>query len=161
WASPAGLSDLTELALADKRHWWDDLEPDTLAHGGLRLAELSAPKRERYFAALLPSLAPYVARAWEMLDRRPYQRGLSQRPFRAPGSPKVLAPVRAQLVVSLARLGRDYREDVRWLAAWAPHVEMYWPHRQSEAAWVMAAAIDAGGPLAEEVLQILYDSAAG
>ncbi len=55
-----------------------------------------------------------------------------------------------------ARLAH-YSPDLAWLAAWLGHAEPY----GSEGVVLLAAAIDAGGPEGEAVIQTLRESAAG
>ena len=87
----------------------------------------------------------------------PYRRGWERKAFRAPHDPEILRARRFDWFHSItARLAR-YNPDLDWLAAWIGHADPYW----SDGAVLLAAAIDAGGPAGEAVLQTLRDSASG
>ena len=121
---------------------------------------MSTAERQKLFEAIFGDLAPYVRRGWEMLASLPYETGYGRKPFRAPHTAEVIDLRRATWVANLCESLEGYagQRDVTWVAAWAPHLPSGYP---DELGLLLAAAIDAGGPTGQKVLEVLKDSAAG
>ncbi len=126
---------------------------------GKIFSRMGDAERRRVIEVLLPRLAPAVEAAWQGMARRPYQSSATRKPFRCPRAQEMLATVRGTWLIDLACLLGDYDRDVRWVAAWAPHVAGW--SGADDIGWLLAGAIDAGGPAADEVLEILKASASG
>ncbi len=109
--------------------------------------------------ALFPNLAKPFRAAWKLLDRLPYQSGTTRKPFRAPGRDDLLKETRVDFLVNLLHSLEALEMDLRQLAAYAPYLE--YAYNGSQIGLLLAAAIDEGGPQAEEIKQILRDSAEG
>lgn len=122
------------------------------------LVRMSATARKKLFETLLPELAPAIERGWSALGRRPYQRGHSRLPFRCPDIEKN-AQAGGRWIATLAENLGDYNADAVWLATWAGHIFSY--HTADQFGWLLAAAIDLGGPTGDEVLEILKATASG
>jgi hypothetical protein len=124
-------------------------------------ARLAAdPKgRARVFAALFPTLHAEVEAGWQLLTRLPYTQGYNRRAFRAPGRPEMYHGRREAYLECLLETAAPLPDDTLtpdWLAAWAVHLG--W--RSDPLGYLLAGAIDAGGPAADSVLAIVKDSAA-
>jgi hypothetical protein len=126
---------------------------------GALFSALDDGARRRLIATLLPRLAPAVEASWQAMVRRPYQVAGGRLPFRCPRSQETTAQVRGTWLLDLALLLGDYDQDVRWVAAWGAHLAGW--SGADEIGWLLAGAIDAGGPEGDEVLEILKASAAG
>jgi len=114
--------------------------------------------RARFFEALFPRIGIYVARAWDIGMRLPYQTGWSRSAFRAPQSPITSRRARAQWVWDLLGIVWGYEQDIRWWAMWAPYLGGNASHTLG---LLLAAAIETGGREGKEVFEILRASAAG
>lgn len=125
---------------------------------GMAFAKLTEAERDRLFQTVLPSLAPEVESAWRLLANRPYQDGLSRRPFRCPRS-ATQADVRGRWLIQVAGLLGDYDGDIVWVAEWAAYLAGW--AGGSDIGWLLAGAIDAGGAKGEEVFEVLTASATG
>jgi hypothetical protein len=133
---------------------WDEYQKKRAA----AFKGLSDRDRRALFAALFDGLADAVERAWQLHDRLPSSSGAyEQRPFRTPNDAAAIDEARLQWLGQLAQAVQGYPMDAEWLAAWAPHLT----YSPDEIGILLAGVIDAGGPAAEKVLQVLYDSAAG
>jgi len=124
-----------------------------------RLDAMAAQQRRAYFEALLPKAADTLERAWQLGKTLPYHVMFCPGSFRAPHDPLLTLQTRFFCLWSLACDLGKYDPDARWVAAWAPYVYRYGD--EQAAGRLLAAAIDAGGPDAEEVFKILCDSADG
>lgn len=115
--------------------------------------------RAKVFAALFPTMHADVEAGWQLKGRMPYTVGYARRAFRAPTRPEVYASTRQNYVEILFDELGEYPDDVlsaEWLAAWAVHLG----YRSDEFGYLLAGAIDAGGPAADRVLTVVQDSAA-
>ncbi|NTW08361.1 MAG: HEAT repeat domain-containing protein, partial [Anaerolineaceae bacterium] len=122
-----------------------------------RLEKLSAKDRRALFEVLFPGPAPFVEGAWNLFDRLPYQAGHARRPFRNPKGRSVQA--RLSWLQQLAHFIQGYeKQDVTWLAAWAPHLGYFGPDALG---YLFAAAIEQGGKTGGEVFDILVSSLHG
>ena len=113
----------------------------------------------RTVGTLLPHLAPSAEATLELLAHRPYQVGLTRRPFRAPHSIPTLADLRGRWLLSTTLLLGDYDADIRWVAERAAHLGGW--YGSVDLGWLLAGAIDAGGADGEAVQAILVASALG
>lgn len=131
---------------------WDDRVE--IARAVNRLAEVSESEQSQIFAALFPRIAPYVELGWQLHQRLPYQ-GNYGRPFRTPSL--VEGQVRIAWVQAILGIVREYEWDIDWYAVWAAHIS--W--QQDNLGILMAAAIEGGDNVAEEIFNILLASARG
>lgn len=127
------------------------------------LDRLSARDRTQLLKVPFPQLAADVNRAWEFLQSAPYSTRYDRQAFRAPAHPEVSLAWRGEWLGTLLKLAEKYQEDIvtaPWLATWAPYLEVgFYDDCQREAGCLFAPLLDAGGPVAEEVFDILCQSA--
>ncbi len=120
---------------------------------------VDAKARAKVFAALFPTIAADVEAGWQLLGRLPYTSGYARRAFRAPGRPEAFVARRQDFVESLVNVLGELPDDVlsaEWVAAWAVHLG----YNADAMGYLLAGVIDAGGPTADAVLEIVTDSAA-
>jgi hypothetical protein len=127
-------------------------------------AELDAwppAQRLRLFHEFLPNLAEQLELGWQFLKAAPYAQGYARKAFRSPNQEKTTLPKRQEWLAGLLNLSGSYQGEAltpSWLACWAPHLGPRWPDPQDAIGQLLAAVIDAGGPLADEVFEILAQS---
>ena len=122
------------------------------------LDELSTKERGELLSALHPGLGQALARWWTDGQQRPYLRGWTRKAFRILGSPQVTRPVRLDELTHLLSLAGPYDADPAWLAIWGGYQlapGQYRAFRQRMVGDLLAAAIDLGGPAADETLAAL------
>ena len=124
-------------------------------------AKLAAdPKaRAKVFAALFPTIAADLEAGWQVKGRVPYTTGYARRSFRAPGRPEAYTDARQNYLERVFAGLAEFPDDVlsaEWLAAWAVHIG----YDSDPLGYLLAGVIDAGGPTADAVLEIVKDSAA-
>lgn len=127
------------------------------------LMRMKAAPRRALFKAIHPALAPVIDAAWDLLDRLPYQTGYARKAFRLPNGGQAITLAKVQWLFDIARVTHKYNQDVRWFAAWCPHLgENYLDYSaRGSLGYLFAAAIDAGGETGGEVFEILRRSAEG
>jgi hypothetical protein len=113
----------------------------------------------RTIATLLPGLAPSAESACELLSRRPYQGGVSRKPFRSPKSAATLADIRGRWLLNVTLLVGDYDADIRWIAERAAHLSGW--SGGPDLGWLLAGAIERGDDSGREVQEILIAAASG
>lgn len=113
----------------------------------------------RAIATLVPQFAPSAEAACEALARRPYQDGLTRKPFRSPRSPATLADVRGRWLLSTTILVGEYDADIRWVAEHAAHLASWWGG--ADLGWLLAGAIDAGDATSSQVFESLAATVRG
>ena len=125
-----------------------------------QLARTSVKDRAKLFETLLGGLAPCVQRGWDMMAHRPYTRDCDRKAFRAPNLADLVNERRVEWLAGLCTVlgGYGNNHDIEWVAAWAAHLPGY---DKDGLGLLLAAAIDAGGKTARNVLEILKDSAKG
>ncbi len=136
---------------------WKEQEQKKQEAGKL-LAKASVKERAQVFEALLPGQAVLMEGAWQLLARLPYQRGGLRKPFRLAAGSGQGNDRQASWLADITGALQNFEPKTitpAWLAAWAPHLT-----DETAIAYLLAAAIDAGGKSGQEVLQILKDSAA-
>lgn len=126
---------------------------------GEHLQRYSDAEWSRLIRTMLPQLAPSVESAWKALAHRPYQDGLTRKPFRCPQSPQTLADVRGRWLLSTTMMLGEYDVDIRWVAERAAHLAGW--AGGADLGWLLAGAIDLGGETGDEVFEILKASALG
>lgn len=145
------------------RRWVDD-EDDELDDDAppkpksIGVSTYSDADRREFFVRMFPKLAEHLEAVWQGLPQTPYGGTYSYGGlFRAPHHALVVAGFRDdwidQVVLSLA--GHD--PDPIWLATWAAHLDYNGIGPSASA--ILANAIDSGGPLGEQVFDILKQSA--
>ncbi|HET9004091.1 MAG TPA: hypothetical protein VFN39_08865, partial [Gemmatimonadaceae bacterium] len=111
----------------------------------------------------ISTLLPHVARsaevACEVMVRRPYQDGVTRKPFRCPQSPATLADVRGRWLLNTTLLVGEYDADIRWIAEHSAHLAGW--SGAADIGWLLAGAIDAGDAHSGEVFDILAATARG
>ena len=126
---------------------------------GEQLVGLSPAEWKRGAETLLPHLGASVTAACEALAHRPYQDGLTRKPFRCPHSAQTLADIRGRWLLRTAILLGDYDGDIKWVAEHAAILGGWWG--AAEIGWLLAGALNAGGDTGAEVEEILTASARG
>ena len=126
---------------------------------GTHFADYSQSDWSRVIGTFVPHIAASAESAWRILDRRPFQDGLSRRSFRCPRSPRTIADVRGRWLLNITVMLGEYDADIRWiaeragsLAGWSGGADM---------GWLLAGAIDQGGKTGDDVLGILRAAASG
>ena len=133
-----------------------------VADAGAYVDGLAADRRVGLMTALHPGFGTVLAQWWVDAQRQPYITGWTRKAFRAPQHPAITRSGRCRaLRETLERLG-PYDRDAAWLAAWAPHIGLEHggytsSFAQLHAGPLLAAAIDQGGPEAEEVAATLVE----
>ncbi len=126
------------------------------------LDQLARRDRNRLFRTFFGGLAGDIELTWQWMKSVPYGDSYSRIPFRAPTAPEVTLDIRAEWLSQLLSVAAGLQSDVltpQWLAAWIPHLEIGWSSHAEEVAYLLAAVIDAGGKRADEVFEILCQSA--
>ena len=114
---------------------------------------------KRVISVLLPGVAASAVAAIETLDNRPYQTGMSRRPFRCRLAPGTQNWIRGQWLLHTTLLLGEYEADICWVAERAAYLAGWWG--AVELGWLLAGAIDAGGTTGQRVQAILVASASG
>jgi hypothetical protein len=125
------------------------------------LDQWAASQRLRLFEFFFPKMAEQVEQGWQFLKTTPYTHGYTRKAFRAPNYPPTTLPKRRAWLTRLIDLVGRYRSDVlapSWLAAWTPHLGESWRNPQDEVGQLLASVMDAGGPLGDEVFDIVAQS---
>ena len=123
------------------------------------LEALTPQDRVDVFGAIQPNLGPALERMWQDAIGRPYQLGEARKAFRAPHNPISSLPTRHARLVNVLDTVRHHEPDVAWVARWAPHISVEF--MGDAIGSLLASVIDAGGPAADEVFEILVASAEG
>ncbi len=144
-------------------------DPDGAAADGPELAQgerpdfdvgaLSDAERRRLFETLFPRMAGLMEAAWERAGEGPFSspdHGWYH--LRAPNDPGIVAKERRHWFSWVWHDLLRYNADAEWVAAWFGHLGFT---GQSSAPTLLAAAVDAGGPTGDAVLEILKQSVAG
>ncbi len=114
--------------------------------------------RREFFAQMFPKLAEHLEAVWQGLPQTPYERsGHDSTPFRAPGHPIIVAQHRDRWIQGVISDLAGHDPDPIWLATWGAHVGYFGIDASTGA--VLASAVDAGGPVGEQVFDILKQSA--
>lgn len=124
-----------------------------------QLLKLDEPELLRLGATLFPQFPDVFRAAWQLHERLPIRRGFSRKPFRAPQRPELLRGTRIEFLVGLMSSLEGLDENLLWLAGHAAHVAAY--AGAEHIGVLLAAAIDMGTGGADEIQQILRDSAEG
>jgi len=137
---------------------------ESVERGLNTLAALDPTRRIAIFSALVPRIASIVEAAWQLRGRLPYQFGGRSRAFRAPGNEAAVYTARITWLRYLMMILLPYcDEDLVWVAAWAPYLNLGALDRYSGSALglLFAAAIDEAGATGEAVFDVLIASAHG
>ena len=122
---------------------------------------LSRPDRLKLLQISFPRMAADVERTWTALRSAPYQSGCQVKAFRAPQRADLTFSVQQGWMFAMLGLAETYREEMLepvWLATWAPYLKRGWLSWQADIAALLATVIDAGGPVGDEVFEILRQS---
>ncbi len=145
------------------RRWVDD-EDDELDEDAppkpktIGVSTYSDADRREFFVRMFPKLAEHLEAVWQRLPQTPYGGTYSYGGlFRAPHHALVVAGLRDDWIdrVVLSLAGHD--PDPIWLATWAAHLGYNGVGPSASA--ILANAIDSGGPVGEQVFDILKQSA--
>ena len=126
---------------------------------GEHFKEYGAADWRRAISMLLPQFATAAGAACEMLARRPYQDGLTRKPFRSPRSAATLADVRGRWLINTTILVGEYDADVRWVTEHATHLASWWG--AADLGWLLAGAIDVGDAQGRDVFDMLAATVRG
>lgn len=108
---------------------------------------------------LFPQCAQAFEAAWQLHELLPYGTGPAQTPFRAAACPNLLRPRRNAFLAELLLRLDGLDEDPLWLAAHAPHLSVF--GGSESIGLLLAAVIDQGGNQADDIQDILRQSAEG
>ncbi|MEQ8845896.1 MAG: DUF5724 domain-containing protein [Phycisphaerales bacterium] len=123
---------------------------------------LDAAGRMKTWSALFPKLGDAIERAWLDIGAKPMRSDLGAPPFRAPGRKQAVQDRAAEFVVDLCDILKGLDVDAVWVARHAVHVVPEWRGLWPEQlGLLLAATLNAGGPDADEVRQVLLDTVAG
>jgi Family of unknown function (DUF5724)/Domain of unknown function (DUF4132) len=156
---PRPVRAIVEEAFAASAYSRPQLVAQRRGEIGKQFKDFSAADWRRVIATLLPHFAPSAEAACATLALRPYQDGLTRKPFRCPSSPATLADVRGRWLLNTTLLLGDYDADIRWVAAHAAHLSGW--AGGADMGWLLAGALDVGDATAREVQDILTASALG
>jgi hypothetical protein len=122
-----------------------------------RLERVGPRDRQKVFAALFPQLVPYMEGVWQLTGRLPYQTSSGRKGFRAPTERAATQQNRYLWLWNLVNTLDGYDPDITWVSTWAAYLS----HGSGADALglLLAAALDAGGPEADGILEILKESA--
>lgn len=146
-----------------QRNDWD-YRPTPARIAGIRsmVDGLDPVARKRMWHALYPKLVDAVELAWQNIAAEPIRSDIDAAPFRTPTRTEALLDRAAELVVDLCDVLKGLDVDPLWIAQNAtnliPPARGLWPQQLG---LILAATLNAGGPDAEEVRQVLLDSIAG
>ena len=126
---------------------------------GRELSRLSDADWRRSIDTLLPQLAPSANATYELLALRPFQDGISRKPFRCPRSRGTLADIRGRWLLHTTVLLGEYDADIRWVAERAGHLAGW--SGGTNIGWLLAGAMHAGGAEGRDVHDILAAIVAG
>ena len=126
---------------------------------GPLLEKLSEDDWRQLIEQLIPQYAPSALAAWRALARRPFQQGLSRKPFRSPNVPARLADLRGRWLLNVTLLLGEYEADITWVAAHAAHLAGW--SGATDIGWLLAGALDVGDETSKDVQRILEASATG
>jgi hypothetical protein len=126
---------------------------DKIHQAKIRLAEISDRERSQIFEVLFPRIADYIETSWQLQTRLPYQ-GNYGKPFRLPLA--VEPQQQIHWIQAILRIVQEYEQGISWYAVWGAHV---W--QQDVLGILLAAAIEGGGDVGEEVFNTLLTSARG
>lgn len=152
---PGALGKAARAVLDD--NWWNVNRSDQ-ADPAEVLEKLRPGERAALFDALFPGLGDHLEAMWRLQASLPYQTGFARRAFRAPDQPTLIRPARRLRLARLVGALRGYEPDVVWLARWAPYLGQ---GVDDVIGTLLAAVITGGGPLADEVYDVLVASANG
>lgn len=119
-------------------------------------AKLRPAERKRLFATLFPRLGDALEGAWQLCGRLPYETDFDRKGFRAPGDETVTAASRWRFLETVVQELAGYDPTPAWLAAWAPYLSD--GSGADSVGLLLAAAIDQGGPVGDEVFETLLAS---
>jgi len=122
----------------------------------LRLEGESSAGRLKVFAVLFPKLEANVEAGWQLHVTLPYQTGYVRKAFRAPHHRQLAVGRAAAWLESLSGAVSGYEQDITWWATWAAHHAGY--NVGDALGLLFAAAINTGGPVGDEVFDILRAS---
>lgn len=149
------LANITKDGVPD-----DYSQRDARQSKAIIVLEAATPaEREVFFAALFPTLAPYVEGGWQLLRRLPYQIHADQRAFRAPTVEAEYRYSRRLYLAALWQYLGQYEEDIQWVAAYAGYLPIW--HTNAGIGILLGAVVEAGGAIGDEVYEILIASARG
>ena len=156
---PRSVRALVEEAFGKPAHSRPQLLANQRGVIGERFQGLSPGEWKRVIATLVPQVAPSAEAACNSLALRPYQDGITRKPFRCPRSPVTLADVRGRWLLHIAFLLGEYDADIRWVAERAAYLASW--SGGTDVGWLLAGAIDVGDSTGQEVQEILTASALG
>src|SRR5262249_6443659 len=120
------------------------------------LNRASAKDRQKAFAPLFPNPPPCPEPGGQLIAHLPYETGYERKGFRAPADPTVPKDRRAPGLRPLINTPGAPARAVVWAAAWAPHIGH--GYNADEIGVLCAAAVNAGGPVGEQVFEALRES---
>ncbi len=123
---------------------------------------LSSKDRVQILAVMFPRMAADMNRTWEQLRAAPYTAGWQKQAFRAPNDHTASLQHRRMWLYTMLGIAEEFLEDQltpAWLATWVIHIQVGYSGPQQEVGCLLAGVIDARGKVADEVFEILSESA--
>ena len=124
-------------------------------------SQVDQKQRSKLWASLFPKIASHIEQAWLSAGERPYQHGYMRYPFRAPQRAASIEENRARFFLSMCDSLAGYKEDIEWVAAWAPHLKIYSNEPKAHIGWLLSSVLRQGGDDADRVRSVLVDSING
>lgn len=126
------------------------------------LDKLSSKDRVQVWKTFLPKLGQELEVLYQHLKSVPYQGQYSSKPFRLPDQPEVTQAKRYSLLEEFAQFATYWKVeqvDLLWLATWVPYFSYQQTGDVSSAGRLFAAVLSHDHAQANELEQLLIDSA--
>ncbi len=123
--------------------------------------ELNEAQLTQLAKALFPQIGDVVQAALTLQERLPYQVGYARKAYRTSGHKDLILVRKREVLASLVTVLQGIDEDLTWIAAHAAYLEPQWWGVSNDMGSLLAAALDASGPAAQQVDSILRENAAG
>ena len=156
---PPQIRSLVQDAYATQSYMAPSLVAQKRGEIGETFKDYSEADWKRVIDTLIPQLAPAALSTVRILVKRPWQSGVTRKPFRCPRSHTTLADVRGRWLLNTTLLLGEYDANIAWVAERAGHLSGWWGG--TEIGWLLAGAIDTGGNTGQEIYDILTASATG
>ncbi|MFI4883288.1 MAG: hypothetical protein ACIAQU_11970, partial [Phycisphaerales bacterium JB064] len=164
--APAGdkrRSDLQRALGSFKKNPWEyGHDNNRTKAAGEVLGALRETSRPRFFEGVFTHLGPSLEQLWHDATRRPYGSDYESPPFRAPSRASTLLFQRAEIFTRLVDCLNGLDPTPRWIAENAALLLDRYDHIwHKPLGRLLAATLNAGGPDADEVREVLLDTVAG
>ncbi|MFI4916925.1 MAG: hypothetical protein ACIAS6_10525, partial [Phycisphaerales bacterium JB060] len=164
--APAGdkrRSDLQRALGSFKKNPWEyGHDNNRTKAAGEVLGALRDTSRPRFFEGVFSHLGPSLEQLWHDATRRPYGSDYGSPPFRTPSRASTLLFQRAEIFTRLVDCLNGLDPTPRWIAENAALLLDRYDHIwHKPLGRLLAATLNAGGPDADGVREVLLDTVAG